>query len=292
MELSFPISIGSLPVVSSDVPDTDNPSFPICLCGSPIPRIGITLGFWEPVRLVDVTHHPYCFPNLGGIIMDFGTAEGTGSTHSKASGRSSSFYQIHWYFYPLIYWLNLITDALCVEIQGFDLAYITELDLLWNNDELAFILNPEAVLFANPVAQAACAADCTKSTTGLPMDSLFWCAGCQGSMYPLTGHVQAHVGGVQASALLVERMTYKLHREGALWGTMGGKGLCGNYPMPMIYKSQYRYQMTYPVPTTTSPEGCNPYGRSSALWESGKEFPVNGEDFGFLIWRKRSCCAL
>ena len=28
------------------------------------------------------------------------------------------------------------------------------------------------------------------------------------------------------------------------------------------------------------------------LWSSLKEFPVKGEDFGYLVWRKRACCAL
>lgn len=287
----FPITIGSMPVVTSDNPDTQNPSSPICACGSPIPRIGITLGYWEPVRLVDVTRHPYCMVSLGGTIMDLGNSVGTGAVSGTDAGNDESFYQVHWYIYPVIYWLNLITDAICVETQGFDLAYMTELDPLWNDDELTFILNPEAVLFANPIAQAACAADCVKASSGLPFDSLFWCAGCQGSMYPLTGHVQAHVGGAQASTLLIERMTYKLHREGLLWGTMGEQGLCMAYPMPMMQKSQYRYQMVYPIPTTTSPQGCNPYGRSTALWESGKEYPINGEDFAYLIWRKRNCCS-
>ena len=35
-----------------------------------------------------------------------------------------------------------------------------------NDDELTLILNPEAVLFANPVAVAACAADCVAATAG------------------------------------------------------------------------------------------------------------------------------
>jgi conjugal transfer pilus assembly protein TraU len=288
----FPLTIGSISVVSSDLPDTDNPSSPVCACGSPIPRIGITVGFWEPMRLVDVTRHPYCFPSLGGLSMNLGSGIGTGNVNTQDINHENSFYHVHWYIYPLIYWLNLIIDAVCLETQGFDVAYLTELDPLWNDDELAFILNPEAVLFANPIAQAASAADCTAASTYLPLDKLFWIAGCQGSMYPLTGHVQAHVGGVQASVLLLERMTYKLHREGILWGTMGKQGLCSNYPMPVIKKSQYRYQMTYPVATTSNPGGCHPYGRSTALWEAEKEFPIQGEDFGYLVWRKRSCCAL
>ena len=84
---------------------------------------------------------------------------------------------------------------------GIDIAWASELDPAWLDDELSFLLNPEAALFANLPAQAACAADCTTSSAGLPLDALFWCAGCQGGMYPLTGNVAAHVGGVQASLL-------------------------------------------------------------------------------------------
>ena len=287
----FPITLGNTALFHQGNPDTENPSSPLCACGDPIPRVGISFGFWEPVRLVDVTRQPYCFVNLGGSLMTLGNAVGAGAVSSQASGRDTSFYHVHYYIYPILYWLNLITDALCMETQGFDLAYLTELDPTWGDDELAFILNPEAILFGNPIAQAACAADCTQASAHLPNDKLFWCGGCQGSLYPLTGHVQAHIGGVQASSLLVERMLAKLHREGFLWGTYGEQGLCGNYPMPVLKKSQYRLQMTYPIPTTTSPQGCNPLGRSTLEWESGREYPIQGENFGYLIWRKRNCCA-
>src|SRR3546814_15425780 len=80
------------------------------------------------------------------------------------------------------------------------------------------IINPEAALFGNPIAQAACAADCVLASAGFANDLLFWCGGCQGSIYPFSGSVAAHVGGVQASLLLTERMIAKLHREGLLWG--------------------------------------------------------------------------
>jgi conjugal transfer pilus assembly protein TraU len=199
-----------------------------------------------------------------------------------------SFYQVHWYIYPLIYWLELITDFLCLESSSFDVAYMTELDPLWNDDETSFILDPEAALFANPIAQAACAVDCGLASSGFGMDALFWCGGCQGSLYPFTGTVPAHSGGVQASLLVLERFIAKLHREGLAWGYTGIQGLCGKYPMPIIKKTQYKTQMVYPVATTRG--GCHPLGRSDMLWSSGKSFPYKGEDFGYLIWRKRSCC--
>ena len=69
-------------------------------------------------------------------------------------------------------------------------------------------------------------------------------------MYPLTGTVSAHVGGVQASLLAAERMVFRLHRLGLAWGTSGAAALCAPYPMPIIKKSQYRWQMSQPVPAT------------------------------------------
>ena len=112
---------------------------------------------------------------------------------------------------------------------SFDLAYLTEVDPLWNDDELTLILNPDAVLFANPIAIAACAADCVAATVGFGLNTLFWCAGCQGGLYPMDGHVQYHMGGVRTAALLAQRLTAKMHRELIAWGWHGSRGLCGPY---------------------------------------------------------------
>jgi conjugal transfer pilus assembly protein TraU len=206
---------------------------------------------------------------------------------------SHSFYQVHWYMNPLMYWLEVLYDDVCLERGEFDIAYITEVDPLWDDSELAFILNPDVALFANPAAQAVCAADCVAATAGFPRSELFWCAGCQGSMYPLTGHVGGHVGGVQASALLAQRMTNKLHRELLMWAGSGESGLCGFYPQVLMDKQNYKLQMVYPIPNTTKIAGrcCQPYGRTTAVWGAGKEFPVKGEDFVYQIFRKRNCCA-
>jgi len=194
----------------------------------------------------------------------------------------------------LLYWLNILTDALCVESGDFDIAYLSELDPTWQDDELTFLLNPEAAVFGNLLAQAACGADSLASLAGLPIDSLFWCAGAQGSMYPLNGRVQEHVGGVQASTLLTERMTYKMHREGLLWDSVGqnSPALCYQYPTPILPKSRYRYQMINPIPTASGGEdGCHAFGHTTSIWGAMHEYPYKGEDFGYLVWRKRNCCA-
>ena len=138
----------------------------------------------------------------------------------------------------------------------------------------------------------ACAADCVESTRKLPIDQLFWCAGCNGSMYPMNGHVASHVTPVQASRLVAERMIYKMHRQGLALGTMGSKALCHKYLMPVVRKQQYRLQMTNPISTTSGRYACAPIGAATIIPHTGKSFPVKGEDFGYLVWRKRNCCML
>ena len=188
--------------------------------------------------------------------------------------------------------MEIVADFLCLEPGSIDILYISEIDPLWQDSELTAIINPEAVLFANPLALAACAADCVAATANLPRDELFWCAGCQGSMYPMNGNVSASIGHVQASRLVLSRFAYKLHRELVAWGTMGSKGLCGKYLMPVMRKQQYRFQMTNPNPATKGRFACPPIGTSTTFQSAGQVIPAIGEDMGYLVWRKRNCCAL
>jgi hypothetical protein len=62
-----------------------NPSLPVCLCGI---RPGLSFGFWEPVRLIDVTTKPFCFPNLGGLTINPGMYVGNG--HVSAARRRAA----------------------------------------------------------------------------------------------------------------------------------------------------------------------------------------------------------
>ena len=102
----------------------------------------------------------------------------------------------------------------------------------------------------------------------MPIASLFWCAGCQGSIYPMGGHVATHIGGVQASTLITQRMTAKMHRQLVTFTGAGSAGLCGYYPLPIMDKTHYKLQMVYPVPATAREAGqcCQPYGRTTMIW--------------------------
>jgi conjugal transfer pilus assembly protein TraU len=156
----MPISIGAINVGEGSVPrkrDTDNPSSPICGCiKNNIPIPGISVGFWEPLRLVDITRTPYCMVNLGGILMGSDSKRISDFSDDRGGrGNQSSFYHLHYYVYPLIYWLEILTDFACLEVSSFDGAYMSEFDITWNDPKLQSLFNPEAILFGNPLAQSA-----------------------------------------------------------------------------------------------------------------------------------------
>lgn len=281
----LPITIGNIPVAHGSLPDTSNPSSPVGVCPSGLFfKVGLNMGYWEPFAVTDVTPTPYCMVNMGGITMDLGLDVGQGGPGSYP--HNDAFYSVHWYNYPLISWMNLITASGCLQSGEFDIGWFSEIDPTWQDDELTALLNPDAFLFANPVSQAACSADSIAASTGsLPMDSLFWCAGSQGAMYPLSGHVGEVSSPLQAAVLLSERMDYKLHREGLINDTDSGN-LCHEIWYETMPKSRYRYQL---VNTIADASHCYPFGHTTLDWEAGNLNPADANNFGFLIWRKRNC---
>ena len=103
-------------------------------------------------------------------------------------------------------------------------------------------------------------------------------------MYPLSGEVAEHVSTVQASTLLAERTVFKLHRLMMIPDT-SSDDVCRETQHALLPKSRYRYQMVYPHQGS-----CQPFGRTTAFWGSNKINPLQGDDTGYVIWRKRNCC--
>ena len=266
-ECMFPIRVGGVKLSNGE--EANAPKRSVCVCPKPPlnqPTPGFVVSYFEPARMVDVTRHPYCLVNLGGLVLgsqrNSPKDRGTVALTEGEGGLKNSFFHVHWYVFPVFALFELLTDIVCVENTNFDVAFLTEFDPFWNRDELSLLLNPEAILFGNPIAQAACAADCTKASFGFGFDSLFWCAGCHGSIYPFTGSVAAHVSGVQATELIVTKFMAHLHRAGLLNVYYGGANTCKAWPCLIIKKSMYKLQMINPVAAT---DKCMPIGRSDFL---------------------------
>jgi len=291
----FPITLGGMKIVKGRT-DTPNPRKVMCLCPKPpIMQVGVPVSFWEAVRVIEVTRTPWCVITLGGLsFKKLGTQlHGTVKQNRGHHMRSSS-YNVHYITYPVLNIIGVMMDWLCLEKSGADAMnfWFSELEASWMDTETQMLMHPEALLFANPIAQAACAADCVASSAGFPLDALFWCGGCQGSLYPFSGNVGSHVGGIQASLLVAQRILAKMHRFLRENITSGEDALCQPKVSPLIKKSQYKTQMIFPKPQTGGEHACSPLGRSTALWGGRHAYPTEGEDFAYLLWRKRNCCLL
>lgn len=298
----FPIKLfGSLRLGGNDQEDVDSIGTKLaCNCNL---DIGAPISFWEPSRLIDVTRSPYCMVNLGGTEPSIShnkyqlggvvgrQSQGSGNGAGVQVGMEESFWHVHWYIQPLMGVLGVVTDTSCLENKGFDLAYLSEIDPTHDDIELENLLTPDAFLFGNMFAQAACAADCVAATAGFPMSSLYWCGGCNGPLFPLSATVKAHVGYPQATSLMAQRITAKLHRAGTQWSGAGSDGMCGSYPKIQMDKSEYKYTMINPVSQTEKINGrcCQPFGRTTALFGANKTIPGK-ENYGYMLYRKRDCC--
>lgn len=271
----------------------------ICNCGI---KVGIPVSFWEPSRMADVTTVPYCLVNLGGVRPAIGpNANQAGGVDSSRLNTSvgagslttgkTSFWHIHWYINPLYTLLGLVVQSNCLDKKGFDLAYLSELDPTHSDVELQNLISPDAYLFGNPVAMAVCAADCVAASAGFGITSLYWCAGCNGGTFPLSGHVGYHGSNAQATSLVLQRLSAKLHRMMVQWSGAGERALCGGYPQPLMDKRIYKYSMLNPVAQTSKIAGrcCQPYGRTSIVWGAGK-VPPGPLNYGYQMFLKRDCC--
>ncbi len=294
----FPISLAGGKIRAGDSveqqPPEDANTQSTCSCPKnphdPIAIPGLSVSFWEPARVIEVVRAPFCSPTLAGTkLKDTWRGMGVRSSAQDGKGTNKAFYQMHYMAFPLLAILDMLLDASCNPdgYMDFDLMYLTEFDPTWGNDEMALAVNFETVLFANPVALAACAVDATAATAGRPLKSMFWCAGAWGSMYPMTGNVAQGRSPVRTSSLLSARMLGKLHRLGLARKTVGAETLCRAPFHPTIHKTQYKLSMLYPVVEAKKNHWI---GQHTFTWGEWRTIPAVGEDYLYMLYRYNDCC--
>lgn len=324
----LPISLAG---TGGDKPEGAADPAPVCLCtdeyGVYKPP-GVPFSYWSPKRLIETVKTSWCSPSLGGIrlqetITGMGQKGGLDTSMFVTGEEKKAFYQYHYFAYPLMEMLELFTVPDCARDQyvDFDLMYISEIDPVHNNDFLAFVMNPESAIFANPLAAIATAADCAAITAGAPSLELFFSAGCDGLMYPMTGSVSASGEVARNSSLIAQRAIAGLHRKGLAQRTMGDDAMCDSKYAPMIPKSMYRMSAIFPIAEAESgktvsmvdrnPDGsakrnsdgsiktieqkmgcCHNLGESVKKWRglSGEHIPGVGEDYVYLLFQFTDCC--
>lgn len=310
----YPIKLAGTQVSPSGTgaPD-ESVNDPLCACeddlGIFVP--GFTQGMYEPTHLIELVRKPDCMLSLGGADLNLtsGRAQGNIGHSESAEGDSPAFWHYHYFSYPLLMMLEMASPNRCGDgHMSMDLLYLSELDPTWMDSELGFFANPEAAIFANPVAIAACIADTVAASTGKPLDELFWCAGAWGGLYPLTGYIQNKSSVPSKTSLLATRSIAALHRRLLARKTVGKDAMCSAPLFPNIPKTQYKMSMMYPVPerggsrtvsqenqdgSTTSQDyntdGAHEIGAPALMWGEWRNIPSK-EDSVYLLWRYNDCC--
>lgn len=305
-----------LPIVIGPVPVGDRRSVPLddvlptCMCPGRIFGMvtpGLRAAMWQPTHAMEMVRSPFCSPLLGGQLTSAGQAGAaaklrlqggggrvqpgdSGGLQGAAEQDPGSYYNMHYLAFPVGVVTDLVKDAMCVSEMGgtaIDVAYLSEIDPTWNNDELALFTHPEAVLFTSLPAIAACMADAVASSVYQPLMPLFWCAGAQGHMYPLSGN-SSQKGVADATSHGATRGLAALHRRMIAQKTYNFAAVCRDHPDPLFPKLQYKMQTFYPIPELARNHWA---GASTFTWLGGQvSIPGVGEDFVYVKWEWQACC--
>lgn len=292
-ECMFPIRVAGASMSGSSgsapVGAVDN-SLCVCYDGLGVPRPGITTSLWEPARLIEFQRIPGCSSVLNGTVLPFNKSNIGDHGNGEYDSGDGLFMHYHYYAFPLMIMLDMYVRGSCNPdgYQDLDLMYLSEVDPTWNSDELAFFTNPEAAAVANPIAQEACAVDAVSSNSGAPLDSMWWCAGSWGPVYPLSGNGAGYNGTIQDSSLKTVKVLAAIHRRGLGFTTMGEDAMCEANRSPFLPKAQYKFSMIYPMPETSR---AHLIGESTLIWGNNRKVPTTGEDPIYIIWRWNDCCS-
>ncbi len=271
-----------------DINDTIGGTGSTCTCGTPMSRVGIPYGMWEPARLIERVHDPYC---MYAFNTDMSSSYKKPKSATKlpsgvATGTQSNFSHAHYYLFPAMSILEVGMDIACLEVAGIDVGYMTEVDPLWEKDTLSVIIQPEALLFANVFAQVACLPSTITDNLGFawPGRWFFWCQGSAGGIYPLTGnHQHDHLTDVTTGT--IGKLLFKLTRQAMIWDP--AVYICFAVPTMTWLKDHYKVHISeyFQAPITST------LGRSSIINGFFQNIPRQ-QNYVFVIFRKRMCCAL
>lgn len=279
----FPIRVGGVLMASGEDDDPSKTGSPVCICNQgALPMVGVKVSFWEPSRIIETVSDAYCMVSMGANLKKTEDGKLNGGLINESSGAGKAFQQMHYYIFPAWSVMDMFMDLPCMDTDSFDVAMMTELNPAWNNEMLSLIVNPESILFANPVATLACAADAVSTTAGLPINALFWCMGAWGGSYPLAGSITS-TDYVEANAGLAARGIFLMGRTGLLMDT--SEDGCTKRYTPIWNKDRYRLQIMKP----SKGSACLPIGREGLTWTGGKHSGMS-DNFSWMMFKKNDCC--
>jgi len=268
---------------------------PVCECPGPfdIPSIGVGITYWQPLYIAEIARTAGCFESFGGSVFGGGSSSGYSALNSEQQGNNgmsssvTSRMQIHWIEYPIFSMLNMFLHSGCFNGSGFDIAYLTEYDYIWQSDIESAIVEPEAVLFTDLPIQAACAVDAVASSTAFPISGMFNCQGSWGDTYPMSGNSQHNNSPFQMNNSILGKFLARQARLGLSWATIGPLAECFATPTPIWIKEEFRVDQVSPIVRRGSPLYIG--GTGLGQFPEQANMPTR-ESTVDLIWQGMQCC--
>ena len=294
-DCTFPIRVSGVTISGSknkgNIPEeAANQAFCLCPDKLGVPHPGILTQFWEPYRMVEWQRIPGCMSVLNGTRFPFrSTFVGTHGQLSEDGKEGSMFKHYHYFSFPVMEMMDVFVPADCNPgyYVDIDILYLSEMDPTWNDDVLAYFSMPETSLLTSPLAAVACIPEAVSSTFAQkPIQSLFWCAGTWGLLYPSSGNAK-EPDPINGTMLFASRMLNVMHRRGFVHRTVGEDAMCSGVIDPTLPKYQYRFSMFHPIPHT---DNTFVIGESPLRWGLTRIIPATGEDQVYIIWRWLDCC--
>lgn len=214
-----------------------------------------------------------------------------GASSSNGNLEERHSYQVH--FIPPSIIINEIMReilATCFVPKKDNIISFSEFSPIYQNDFLSAIFNPETILTANPIATQSCMAESASLQGKINIDSLFWCAGSWGHLFPISQNVGSG-DRLSAQGLITSRKLYSMFKKGQLLNTSGPhmtQGACLPTYSPILPKSQINLVPLYP----SSGKRKFPIGYSS------KNFSLSSQKFKsksfqiYGVYQKTNCCFL
>lgn len=263
---------------------------PGCYCQEDghLPRIGMTIGMWQPAEVYETTLIPGCSSFLGGTNLGITDPLYLGTAGVPTEDlEQQSFTHIHTYSYPVVGLMELFTKCQRGYVD-IDALYFSEVDPTWNDPFIAIYGNPMSTFGASVPAQAACIPDAISSAVGNPIDELFWCGGTWTStLAPYTGY-NHNMGTMQFTSAAALRLLAMNHVRGINKRMTGDDAACAPTYDPTLNRSDYRWQVAWP-----NAEASRNHGSGEALltWAGARWIPAVADMPLYLLWRWTDCCA-
>ncbi|KRW83745.1 hypothetical protein AQ621_16990 (plasmid) [Marinobacter sp. P4B1] len=276
-----PIRLTGVDFFGGDVPSRASKDY-FCHCNN---KPGLPFSTWMPRELIEVVKEPGCSPTLGGTKLPFaGNDWGNDNGAAGMTGNDREYRNVHKFAFPIGEMLNMVGGC-PIQANELDLLNMTEWYPTWRDDLMAAIVFPETIIFANPAALAACAAD--SAMTGFagnePSRNMYFCAGAWGTVYPMVGGISGANGKVDQHGLLATRMMALSHRLMTAGSSIGDR--CSRPLALTLPRDQYKLQHFWPE----AQSGDNHYiGESSFRWGPHRGSFVN--DTLKIVWRWEDCC--